>query len=80
MDFLARTIRLLSITLKRLYLAPPNLVTCSFYLLDTIQQNFSKINSPGGLLQLFFLNETSLKIEHMNVLFRLKTMEMQRRV
>ena len=25
----------------------------SFYRLDTFWQNFSKINSPGGLLQLF---------------------------
>ena len=32
---LAQTIRLLTTTLKRLYLAPPNFVTFSFYLLDT---------------------------------------------
>ena len=51
--FLARTIRLLTITLNPLYLAPPNLVTFSFYLLDTFWQNFGKIDSPGGLLQLF---------------------------
>ena len=51
--FLARTIRLSTTTLKRLYLAPPNLVTFCFYLLDTFWQNFSEINSPGGLLQLF---------------------------
>ena len=51
--FLARTIRLLTITLKWLCLAPPNLVTFSFYLLDTFWQNFSKIDSPGELLQLF---------------------------
>ena len=51
--FLARTIRLSTTTLKRLYPAPPNLVTFCFYLLDTFWQNFSKIDSPGGLLQLF---------------------------
>ena len=51
--FLARTIRLSTTTLKRLYLAPPNLVTFCFYLLDTLWQNFSKIDLPGGLLQLF---------------------------
>ena len=41
---LARTIRLLTITLQRLYLAPSNLVTFCFYLLDTFWQNFSKID------------------------------------
>ena len=46
-------IRLLTITLKRFYLAPPNLVTFSFYLLDRNWKNLSKIDSPGGLLQLF---------------------------
>ena len=51
--FLAQIIRLLTVTLKRLYLAPPNLVTFCFYLLATFWQNFSKIDSPGGLLQLF---------------------------
>ena len=51
--FLALTIRLSTTTLKRFYLAPPNLVTFCFYLLDTFWQNFSKINLPGGLLQLF---------------------------
>ena len=51
--FLARTIRLSTTTLKRLYLAPPNVVTFCFYLLDTLWQNFSKIDLPGGLLQLF---------------------------
>ena len=50
---LARTIRLLTTTLKWLYLAPLNLVTFCFYLLDTFWQNFSEIDSPGGLLQLF---------------------------
>ena len=46
----------LTITLKRLNLAPPNLVIFSFYLLVTFCQNFSKVNLPGGgrgLLQLF---------------------------
>ena len=51
--FLAWTIRLSTTILKRLYLVPPNLVTFCFYLLDTFWQNFSKIDSPGGLLQLF---------------------------
>ena len=54
--FLARTIRLLTIALKPLYLAPPNLVLFCCYLLDTFWQNSSKIDSPGGgggLLQLF---------------------------
>ena len=40
--FLARTIRLLAITQKRLNLAPPNLVTFSFYLLGTFWEHFSK--------------------------------------
>ena len=44
---MARTIRLLTITLKRLYLAPPNLAIFCFYLSDTFWQNFSKIDSPG---------------------------------
>ena len=34
--------------LKRLNLAPPDLVTFSSYLLVTFWQNFNKINSPGG--------------------------------
>ena len=51
---LAWTIRLLTITLKRLYLAPPNLVNFSFYLLDTFWQNFSKIDSPGGVAAVVF--------------------------
>ena len=42
--FLARTIRLLTITLKRLYQAPPNLVTFCFHLLNRFWQNFSKID------------------------------------
>ena len=48
-----QTIRLLAITLKRLYLAPPSLVTFSFYLLDTFWQNFSKIDSPRGCCSCF---------------------------
>ena len=51
--FLARTIRLLTITLRRLYLAPENLATFSFYLLDTFWQNFIKIDSPGGCCNCF---------------------------
>ena len=48
--FLTRTIRLLTITLKRLNLAPSNLLTFSFNLLVTFWQNSNKINSPprGG--------------------------------
>ena len=48
---MAQTIRSLTITLTWLNLAPPNLVTSSFYLLGTFWQNFSKISSPGGLLR-----------------------------
>ena len=51
--FLARTIKLLTITLKRLFLAPPDLATFSFYLLDTFWQNFSKVDSPGGCCSCF---------------------------
>ena len=39
--------QIIAITLKRLYLASPNLATFSFYLLDTFRQNFRKIDSPG---------------------------------
>ena len=46
--FLVLTIRLLTIILKRLYLAPPNLVTFLFCLLDTFWQNFSKSIYRGG--------------------------------
>ena len=52
-NVLAKTISLLTITLKWFYLAPPNLVTFCFCPLDTFWQNFSKIDSPGRLLQLF---------------------------
>ena len=45
---LARTIRLLTITLKRLYLAPLNFVTFCVYVLDTFWHNFSKIDPPQG--------------------------------
>ena len=75
--FLAQTIRLLTITLKQLYLSPLNLVTFSFDLLDTFWQNFSKIESPGSCCSCFW-NQISRKIEHMNFLICLKTMEMQR--
>ena len=50
--FLAQTIKLTK-TLKWLYLAPPDLGPFCFYLLGTFWQNFSKIDLPGGLLQLF---------------------------
>ena len=52
--FLAQTIRLLTVTLRRLNLAHPNVVTCTFYLLGIFWQNLRKIDSPGGLLQLFY--------------------------
>ena len=52
--FLARTIRLLIITLKRLNLARPNLVTLTFYLLVTVWQNFNKISSSGGVAAAVF--------------------------
>ena len=56
-DLLACSIGLLTITLKRLYLAPPNLESFSFYPSDTFWQNFSKIDSPGELLQLFLKSD-----------------------
>ena len=43
---LAWTIRLLTITLKQLNLAPPNLVTFTFNLLVTFLQNFKKFDLP----------------------------------
>ena len=63
--FLAQTIRLLTIILKRPSLAPPDLVTFCFYLSETFWQNFSKIDSPRGCC-ICFWNETSPKIEHIN--------------
>ena len=53
---------------SKLNLAPPNLVTFSFYLLGTFWQNFSKISSPGGCCSCF-INEMSRKLEHMTFLF-----------
>ena len=47
-SFLAKTIGFLTITLKRLYLEPPNLLTFSFYLFDTFWQNFIKIIFTRG--------------------------------
>ena len=38
---------------KTALLVSPNLVTFSFYLLDTFWQNFSKIDSPGGCCSCF---------------------------
>ena len=74
----ARTIRLSTTTLKRLYLAPPNLVTFCFYLLDTFWQNFSKIDSPGGVAAVVFEMRRQEKLNLRNFCFCLKTMEMQR--
>ena len=75
--FLAHTIRLLTITLKRLYLALSNLVRFCFYLLDFGRILAKSIHQEG--CRSCFLNETSRKIEHTIFLFRFKTMEMQRR-
>ena len=69
--FLARSIMLLTITLNRLYLAPPNLVTFCSYLLDTFWQNFSKIDSPGGAAAVVFEMRRLKKLNIiMNFLFR----------
>ena len=51
--FLVQIIRLLTVTLKRLILAYPKLVTISFYLLGTFWQNPRKIHSPGGCYIVF---------------------------
>ena len=45
--FQAQTIRLLIVTVERLDLAFPHLVTFSFSLIGTFCQNFNKIDSPG---------------------------------
>ena len=47
------TIRLFTITLKRLILAYSNLVTFSSYLFGTFWQNFRKIHSSGGCCSCF---------------------------
>ena len=80
---LAKTITLLTITLKWLYLTPPNLVTFCFYLLDTFWQNFSKIDSPGrgegggGVAAVVFERRCLEKLNiYTNFLFCFKTMEM----
>ena len=65
---MARPIRLLTRTLKRLYLAPPNLVTFSFWLLDTFWQNFSKIGSPGGAAVVFEMRH----LENLNIIIFFK--------
>ena len=79
--FLAKTITLLTITLKWLYLTPLNLLAFCFYLLDTFWQNFNKSDSPGGggggLLLLFLKGDVSKNLSiHTNFLFSFKTMEM----
>ena len=54
LGFLARAIRLWTITLKRLYLAPPNLVTFNFLSVRHIWQNFLQNRfARGSLLQWF---------------------------
>ena len=45
--FLAKTIRLLTITLKRHYLSPPNFMTFSFHLLDTFGRVLAKSIHQG---------------------------------
>ena len=67
----ARTIRLLTVTLELLNLAHPNLVTFTFYLLGTFWQNFRKIYSPIEVA-VVVLNETSRKIEQMKIFVLLK--------
>ena len=74
---MARTIRLLTITLKPLYLAPPNLVPfCLIYqthfgriLAKLIQQGVAAV-----VIELRRLEKSNLR----NFLFCFKTMEMQR--
>ena len=77
---MARTITLLTITPKQLYLSPPNLVTFCFYLLDTFWQNFSKIDSPGGVAAVVFEMRRLEKLNIRILLLRFKTMEMQKGV
>ena len=81
MGFLAKTITLLTITLKWLHLTPPNLVGFCFYLLDTSWQNFSKIDTPGwgggGVAAVVFERRCLEKFSiYTNFLFCFKTMEM----
>ena len=77
MGFLARTIRLSTTTLKRLYLEPPKLVTFCFYLLDTFWQNFSEIDSPGEVAAVLSEMRPLEKLSIRSFLFRFKIMEMQ---
>ena len=51
--FLARTIKIIDHNSKTALSSTSQLGDFCFYLLDTLWQNFSKIDSPGGLLQLF---------------------------
>ena len=77
--FLAKTITLLTITLKWLYLTPQNLVTFCFYLLDTFWQNFSKIDSPRGVAAVVFERRCLEKLNIIYIqffLFCFETMEM----
>ena len=74
--FLARTIRLLTVNLKRLNLTHPKLVTFTFYL-----SHFGKILRKsihqGGFCSCF-LNETSPKIEYINFFVLLENEGMPR--
>ena len=77
---MAQTIRLLTITLKQLYLAPPNFGDSSFLSIRHILAEFSKIDSPAAGVAAVVLEMRSRKIEDKIFFFRLKTMKMQRRV
>ena len=75
--FFARTISLLTITLKLFYLAPPNMVPFVFI----YQTHFGRIlvkSINQGSCCICFLNETSRKIENTKYLFCFKNIEMQR--
>ena len=72
----AQIIRLLTVTLKRLYLAPPNLVTFVFIYYTHFGRILAKSIHQGGCCSSFW-SEMSRKIKPMKFLFCLKTMEMQ---
>ena len=74
---LAQTIRLLSTTLKRLYLVPPNLVTFYFYLLDTFCRILAKLIHQGVAAVVSEMRRLE-KFSIRSFLLHFKTMEMQR--
>ena len=71
--FLALAIRLLTITLKLLHLAPPNLVALCLHLLDTCWQNFHQ-----GVAVVVFELRNLKKLSMQIFLFLFKTIEMVR--